>query len=137
MLATMVMCTVREWVVVVPPLVVVVEVGVRGLVVERQVGGAGEPRQRHVGLPGAFLKDRKRMKNGSNCSEPKRLKNSNYSGPALCTTADGPGRWEGDTNCFIHSSRRKRALNANGVIMCTTRRHAAYSVHQKHRDKVA
>ena len=54
------MCTVREWVVVVPPLVVVVEVGVRGLVVERQVGGAGEPRQRHVRLPGAFLKERRK-----------------------------------------------------------------------------
>ena len=38
-----------------PPLVVVVEVGVGGLVVERQVGGAGEPGQRHVRLPGALL----------------------------------------------------------------------------------
>ena len=63
------MCTVSEWVSGlpiarhVPLLVLVVEVGVRGLVVERQVGGAGEPRQRHVGLPGALLKERK---NGTN-----------------------------------------------------------------------
>ena len=54
----LVICKVSIWYV--PPLVVVVEVGVGGLVVEGQVGGAGEPRQRHVGLSGAFLKGRKR-----------------------------------------------------------------------------
>ena len=42
-----------------PPLVVVVEVGVGGLVVERQVGGAGESGQRHVRLPGALLEGQK------------------------------------------------------------------------------
>ena len=42
---------------IVPPLVVVVEVRVRGLVVERQVGGAREPSQGHVRLAGAFLKE--------------------------------------------------------------------------------
>ena len=55
----LVICKVSIWYV--PPLVVVVEVGVGGLVVEGQVGGAGEPRQRHVGLSGAFLKGRKKI----------------------------------------------------------------------------